>query len=258
LDISKLDEKPKGRLPIQTRIIPVEKMLNIVDGLERAIAKGEQIYWVCPLVEDSDLIDFASVEERYRHLSARFGERVGLLHGKMKAQEKEAIAESFKRGGYDILVATTVIEVGVDAPDATIMVIEHAERFGLAQLHQLRGRVGRSDKKSSCILLYKGPLGVNSKARLGIMRETEDGFLIAEEDWNLRGSGDLLGSRQSGLPVFRFADVDKHKHLLETAVQDARLFVDKDPKLETKRGKAVLNLLYLYEQDVGIRLMKSA
>ncbi|HHL43523.1 MAG TPA: ATP-dependent DNA helicase RecG, partial [Hellea balneolensis] len=170
LDISKLDEKPQGRRPIQTRIMPVEKIPNIVDGLERAIAKGEQIYWVCPLVEDSDLIDLASVEERYRHLRARFGERVGLLHGKMKAQEKEAIAESFKRGGYDILVATTVIEVGVDAPNATVMIIEHAERFGLAQLHQLRGRVGRNDKESACILLYKGPLGVNSKARLAIMR----------------------------------------------------------------------------------------
>ena len=209
------------------------------------------------MVEDSDLIDLASAEERHRHLSARFGDRVGLLHGKMKAKEKEAIAESFKRGGYDILIATTVIEVGVDAPGATIMVIEHAERFGLAQLHQLRGRVGRNDKQSSCILLYKGPLGVNSKARLSIMRETEDGFVIAEEDWNLRGSGDLLGARQSGLPAYKLADLDKHKSLLETAVQDARLLASQDPALQTERGEAARTLLYLFEQDVGIALMKS-
>ena len=257
LDISKLDEKPMGRKPIETRIVPVEKMQSVIDGLERVIEKGEQVYWVCPLVEDSDLIDLASAEERHRHLSARFGDRVGLLHGKMKAKEKEAIAESFKRGGYDIIVATTVIEVGVDAPGATIMVIEHAERFGLAQLHQLRGRVGRNDKQSSCILLYKGPLGVNSKARLSIMRETEDGFVIAEEDWNLRGSGDLLGARQSGLPAYKLADLDKHKSLLETAVQDARLLASQDPDLQTERGEAARTLLYLFEQDVGIALMKS-
>ena len=175
----------------------------------------------------------------------------------MSGKDKEAISESFKRGGYDILVATTVIEVGVDAPNATIMVIEHAERFGLAQLHQLRGRVGRSDKQSSCILLYKGPLGVNSKARLSILRETEDGFLIAEEDWNLRGSGDLLGSRQSGIPAYKLADLDKHKQLLETAVQDARLLAQQDPELKSPRGEAARTLLYLFEQDIGIAMMKS-
>jgi ATP-dependent DNA helicase RecG len=257
LDISILDEKPAGRLPIDTRIVPLEKMQAVIDGLERAIAKGEQIYWVCPLVEDSDLIDLSSVEERYRHLTARYGDRVGLLHGKMSGAEKEAISESFKRGGYDILVATTVIEVGVDAPNATIMVIEHAERFGLAQLHQLRGRVGRNDKQSSCILLYKGPLGVNSKTRLSILRETEDGFLIAEEDWNLRGSGDLLGSQQSGMPAYKLADLDKHKKLLEIAVKDARLFAQTDPDLTSDRGEAARTLLYLFEQDVGIALMKT-
>lgn len=257
MDISILDEKPAGRLPVETRIVPIDKMQAVIDGLERVISKGEQVYWVCPLVEDSDLIDLASVEERFRHLSARFGDRVGLLHGKMSGKEKEAISESFKRGGYDILVATTVIEVGVDAPNATIMVIEHAERFGLAQLHQLRGRVGRSDKQSSCILLYKGPLGVNSKARLSIMRETEDGFLIAEEDWNLRGSGDLLGSRQSGMPAYKLADLDKHKQLLETAVQDARLVAQQDPDLKSPRGEALRTLLYLFEQDIGIAMMKS-
>ena len=257
MDISRLDEKPLGRKPIETRIVPVEKMQAVMDGLQRVLDKGEQVYWVCPLVEDSDLIDLASAEERHRHLTARFGDRVGLLHGRLKAKEKEAISEAFKRGQYDILVATTVIEVGVDAPGATVMVIEHAERFGLAQLHQLRGRVGRNDKQSSCILLYKGPLGVNSKARLEIMRETEDGFLIAEEDWNLRGSGDLLGSRQSGMPAYKLANLDKHKNLLETAVTDARLFASTDPKLQSERGKAVLNLLYLFEQEVGVKLMQS-
>lgn len=257
MDISRLDEKPMGRKPIETRIVPVEKMQAVMDGLERVLDKDEQVYWVCPLVENSDVIDLASAEERHRHLAARFGDRVGLLHGRMKAQEKEAVSEAFKRGQYDILVATTVIEVGVDAPGATVMVIEHAERFGLAQLHQLRGRVGRNDKQSSCILLYKGPLGVNSKARLEIMRETEDGFLIAEEDWNLRGSGDLLGARQSGMPDYKLANLDKHRALLETAVTDARLFASTDRKLQSERGKAVLNLLYLFEQEVGVRLMQS-
>ena len=257
MDISRLDEKPLGRKPIETRIVPVEKMQTVIDGLERVLDKDEQVYWVCPLVEDSEVLDLASAEERFRHLTARFGDRVGLLHGRLKAKEKEAIAEGFKRGQYDILVATTVIEVGVDAPGATVMVIEHAERFGLAQLHQLRGRVGRNDKQSSCILLYKGPLGVSSKARLEIMRETEDGFLIAEEDWTLRGSGDLLGSRQSGMPAYKLANLDKHKALLETAVTDARLLASTDPKLQSARGKAILNLLYLFEQDVGVKLMQS-
>lgn len=257
MDISRLDEKPAGRKPIKTRIVPVEKMDAVMDGLQRVLDKDEQVYWVCPLVEDSDLIDLASAEERHRHLTARFGDRVGLLHGRLKAKEKEAMSEAFKRGQYDILVATTVIEVGVDAPGATVMVIEHAERFGLAQLHQLRGRVGRNDKQSSCILLYKGPLGVTSKARLEIMRETEDGFIIAEEDWTLRGSGDLLGARQSGLPAYKLANLDKHKALLETAVTDARLFAATDPNMQSERGKAILNLLYLFEQDVGVKLMQS-
>jgi len=257
MDISRLDEKPKGRKPIDTRIVPVEKMQAVIDGLERVLDKNEQIYWVCPLVEDSEMLDLASAEERFLHLSARFGARVGLLHGRMKAKEKEAVAEGFKRGQFDILVATTVIEVGVDAPGATVMVIEHAERFGLAQLHQLRGRVGRNDKQSSCILLYKGPLGVSGKARLNIMRETEDGFIIAEEDWTLRGSGDLLGARQSGLPAYKLANLDTHKNLLETAVTDARLLASTDRNLQTERGQAARILLYLFEQDMGIKLMQS-
>ncbi|WP_026940566.1 ATP-dependent DNA helicase RecG [Hellea balneolensis] len=257
LDVSKLDEKPAGRKPIETRILPLQRLDDVIDGVGRAIKKGDQVYWVCPLVEDSELIDLSSVEDRHRQLTAIFGDRVGLLHGRLSAQDKEAMSQAFKRGDYDILVATTVIEVGVDAPNATIMVIEHAERFGLAQLHQLRGRVGRGDKQSTCLLMYKGPLSVNGKARLEIMRQSEDGFLIAEKDWELRGSGDLLGARQSGLPNYKLADLDKHKSLLETAVQDARLLSQIDPGLTTPRGKAARNLLYLFEQDFGIALMKA-
>lgn len=257
LDVSRLDEKPAGRLPIETRIVPMAKIDAVTDGVERAVNDGKQVYWVCPLVEESELIDLSSAEDRFRHLTARFGDRVGLLHGRLPAKEKQAMSEAFKRGEYDILVATTVIEVGVDAPNATIIVIEHAERFGLAQLHQLRGRVGRSDLQSSCLLLYQGPLSVNGKARLEVMRSTEDGFVIAEKDWELRGSGDLLGSRQSGLPNFKLADMDHHTGLLETAHQDARYLVQSDPTLSSNRGKAAINLLYLFEQDDGVRMMKA-
>ncbi len=257
LDISKLDEKPAGRRPIETRILPLARLDNVIEAVGRAVKAGNQVYWVCPLVEESEVVELTSVTERHRQLSAVYGDRVGLLHGRLSAQEKEAMSQAFKAGQYDILVATTVIEVGVDAPNATIMVIEHAERFGLAQLHQLRGRVGRSDKPSTCLLLYKGPLGVTSKARLEVLRETEDGFVISEKDWELRGSGDLLGAKQSGLPGYRLADLDKHKALLETAVQDARLLVQTDPELSSPRGQAARTLLYLFEQDYGIALMKA-
>lgn len=257
LDISVLDEKPAGRVPIETAILPLARLDGVIDAVGRAITKGNQVYWVCPLVEESELINLTSVEDRHRQLTAMFGERVGLLHGRLSPQEKENISLRFKAGEFDILVATTVIEVGVDAPNATIIVIEHAERFGLAQLHQLRGRVGRSDKKSSCLLLYQGPLSVNGKARLEIMRQSEDGFLIAEKDWELRGSGDLLGAAQSGLPRFTLANLDRHKDLLETATQDARLLVQKDPGLTSPRGLAARNLLYLFEQDFGIAMMRA-
>ena len=257
LDISILDEKPAGRVPIETAILPLARLDGVVEAVSRAVEKGNQVYWVCPLVEDSELIDLTSVEDRHRQLAAMFGNRVGLLHGRLTAQEKETISLQFKAGEFDILVATTVIEVGVDAPNATIIVIEHAERFGLAQLHQLRGRVGRSDKKSSCLLLYQGPLSVNGKARLEIMRQSEDGFLIAEKDWELRGSGDLLGAAQSGLPQFILANLDRHKDLLETATQDARLLVQMDPSLTSPRGLAARTLLYLFEQDYGIAMMRA-
>ncbi len=257
LDISKLDEKPAGRKPIETRILPMQRLDDVIDAVSRTISAGNQVYWVCPLVEDSDLIDLSSAEDRFRSLSAHFGSRTGLVHGRLKPEEKDRVTERFKSGDLDIMVATTVIEVGVDAPNATVIVIEHAERFGLAQLHQLRGRVGRSDKPSTCLLLYKGPLSVNGKARLETMRQSQDGFLIAEKDWELRGSGDLLGSRQSGLPAYRLADLDKHRALLETAHNDARLIVETDPGLKSNRGKSLRNLLYLFEQDWGIELMKA-
>ena len=257
LDISILDEKPAGRVPIETAILPLARLDSVIDAVGRAVNSGNQVYWVCPLVEDSEVLNLSSVDDRHRQLTAMFGERVGLLHGRLSAQEKESMSLRFKAGEFDILVATTVIEVGVDAPNATIIVIEHAERFGLAQLHQLRGRVGRSDKKSSCLLLYQGPLSVNGKARLEIMRQSEDGFLIAEKDWELRGSGDLLGAAQSGLPRFTLANLDRHKDLLETATQDARLLVQMDPGLKTARGLAARNLLYLFEQDYGIAMMRA-
>ena len=257
LDISILDEKPAGRQPIKTVALPLQRMDDVIDAVGRAVRQGDQAYWVCPLVEDSEVSDLGSAEERHRQLTAIFGKSVGLLHGRMSAVEKEAVSRAFKAGQYDILVATTVIEVGVDAPNATVMVIEHAERFGLAQLHQLRGRVGRGDKASSCVLLYKDPLSKNGKERLNILRESEDGFLIAEKDWELRGSGDLLGAAQSGLPRFRLANLDKHRDLLETATQDARLLVQQDPTLSTERGKAARVALYLFEQDYGIAMMRA-
>jgi len=257
LDISILDEKPAGRQPIETVALPLQRLDDVIDAVGRATKVGDQVYWVCPLVEDSEVSDLSSVEDRHRQLTAIFGDQVGLLHGRMSATEKETVSQAFKAGRYDILVATTVIEVGVDAPNATVMVIEHAERFGLAQLHQLRGRVGRGEKKSSCILLYKSPLSQNGKERLKILRESEDGFLIAEKDWELRGSGDLLGAAQSGLPRFRLANLDKHRDLLETATQDARLLVQSDPGLTTDRGRAARTLLYLFEQDHGIAMMRA-
>tara|TARA_R110002110_G_scaffold59726_23_gene168787 strand:- start:1073 stop:3157 length:2085 start_codon:yes stop_codon:yes gene_type:complete len=257
MDVSKLDEKPPGRMPIDTRALPLDRLGEVVARLDRALARGAQIYWVCPLVEESDEIDAAAVEQRYSHLHATFGDRVGLVHGRMKPADKDAIMARFQAGNIKVLVATTVIEVGVDVPSATVMVIEHAERFGLAQLHQLRGRVGRGGEKSSCLLLYQAPLGETAEARIKIMRETEDGFRIAEEDLRLRGAGELLGTRQSGLPVFRIADVDAQRNLLAAAYDDARMILDRDPELEHTRGRALRVLLYLFERDAAIRYLRS-
>lgn len=257
MEVSKLLEKPAGRQPVTTRAMPAERLDDILERLDVAIRSGTQAYWVCPLVEESDVLDATAAEERHTVLKARFGDKVGLVHGQMKGAEKDAVMEAFANGETSILVATTVIEVGVDVPNATIMVIEHAERFGLAQLHQLRGRVGRGTNKSACILLYKPPLGETARARLNALRETEDGFVIAEEDLKLRGGGEVLGTRQSGLPEFRIADLPRDEALLSAARDDARLILNQDPELATERGKALRHLLYLYERDEAIRLLKA-
>ncbi len=257
LDASLLTEKPAGRRPIATRILPADRMDEVVEAVRRALAQGAKIYWICPLVEESEALDLAAAGERHSHLKALFGERVGLVHGRMKGTEKDQVMEAFAEGGIDLLVATTVIEVGVDVPDATIMVIEHAERFGLAQLHQLRGRIGRGDKPSACLLLYTPPLSATAKARLSILRESEDGFRIAEEDLRLRGAGEVLGTRQSGLPELRLADLAAHADLLATARDDARLALARDPQLTEPRGQALRTLLYLFERDLAVRYLHS-
>ena len=258
MDVSILSEKPAGRKPIDTRALPLDRLDEVVDGIGRALKQGARVYWVCPLVAESETLDVAAVEERHAMLRQFFGEQVGLLHGKMAGRDKDAAMAAFQHGDTRILVATTVIEVGVDVPEATIMVIEHAERFGLAQLHQLRGRVGRGAERSSCLLLYKAPLGEVAKARLGVIRETEDGFRIAEEDLKLRGEGEILGTRQSGAPDFKLARVDQDADLVAAARDDARLILDKDPKLTGPRGEALRFLLYLFERDEAIRLLRGA
>jgi ATP-dependent DNA helicase RecG len=257
LDVSKLTEKPAGRQPIDTRTLPLERIGEVADAVGRMIATGARIYWVCPLIEESEEVDLANAQERYRLLSERFPGKVGLVHGRMKGAEREATMAAFSGGGLSILVATTVIEVGVDVPAATVMVIEHAERFGLAQLHQLRGRVGRGTVKSTCLLLYAQPLGETARARLAIMRETEDGFRIAEEDLRLRGAGELLGTRQSGLPDMRLADLSAHADLLEAARDDARLVIERDPDLQSPRGEALRALLYLFRRDDAVRTLRA-
>ncbi|GJE55858.1 MULTISPECIES: ATP-dependent DNA helicase RecG [Methylobacterium] len=255
MDVSVLDEKPAGRQPIKTITIPVERMEEVVAGLHRALHAGDRVYWICPLVAESEFIDLAAAAERFDDLTKEFGTTVGLIHGKMPGPEKDAAMERFASGETRVLVSTTVVEVGVDVPEATIMVIEHAERFGLAQLHQLRGRVGRGAKPSSCLLLYRGPLGQVAKARLEMMRETDDGFRIAEEDLRLRGEGEVLGTRQSGLAAFRLARLESDGDLLEVARDDARLIVERDPGLRSERGEALRVLLYLFERDAAIRLL---
>ena len=257
MDVSRLDEKPPGRTPIKTSTVAIERLDEVLDGLGRAVSSGARIYWVCPLIEESDESDLAAARQRYALLHARFGQRVGLIHGKMKAAEKDAVMAGFIAGELDILVATTVIEVGVDVPEATVMVIEHAERFGLAQLHQLRGRVGRGSAASTCLLLYAGPLGGTARERLTILRETEDGFLIAEEDLKLRGAGDLLGTKQSGMPDFKLADPVQHADLLAIAADDAKMIMTKDPDLRSPRGEALRVLLYLFRRDRAVRYLRS-
>ena len=257
MEVSRLTEKPPGRQPIDTRAVPLERLAEVIEAVRRKVTAGGRVYWVCPLVAESEVVDLAAAEERYRALAELFGERVGLVHGQMKGPEKDAAMADFAAGRTSILVATTVVEVGVDVAAASVMVIEHAERFGLAQLHQLRGRVGRGSEPSTCLLLYAGPLGETAKARLQIMRDTEDGFRIAEEDLRLRGAGELLGTRQSGLPSFRLADIAVHGDLLAAARDDARLIVERDPELETPRGRSLRVLLYLFERDAAVRNLRS-
>jgi ATP-dependent DNA helicase RecG len=255
MDVSELREKPAGRQKIDTRALPLERLSEVIDAVKRALDQGRRVYWVCPLVEESETVDLAAAEERYRDLQKRFGDEVELVHGRMRGAEKDRAMARFATGVARILVATTVIEVGVDVPEASVMVIEHAERFGLAQLHQLRGRVGRGTEHSTCLLLYKGPLGETAKARLAILRETDDGFRIAEEDLRLRGEGDVLGTRQSGMPGFRIARIEAHGKFLKAARDDAAMMLGRDPRLASPRGEALRELLYLFARDGAIRLL---
>jgi ATP-dependent DNA helicase RecG len=258
LDVSKLTEKPAGRKPIVTKAAPIEKLERLIDRIRVQLEEGAQVYWVCPLIESSEVTDLAAAEERFAHLRQTFGDCVGLLHGGLVAKEKDETMAAFAAGQLKILVATTVIEVGVDVPNANIMVIEHAERFGLAQLHQLRGRVGRGTRESFCMLLYKAPLGETASERLATMERTEDGFVIAEKDLELRGGGEILGARQSGAPGFRIAEVPGFEALLTTARDDASLILANDPKLVSPRGRALRTLLYLFECDEAVRLFRAA
>jgi ATP-dependent DNA helicase RecG len=257
MEVSRLTERPAGRKPVDTRVLSAERTEEVVQHLRRAIAKGARAYWVCPLVEESETSDLAAAENRAAMLRQALGVPVGLVHGRMKGAERDAAMGKFKSGDTKLLVATTVIEVGVDVPEATIMVVERAERFGLAQLHQLRGRVGRGSARSTCLLIYQPPLGDTAKARLKTLRETDDGFVIAEEDLRLRGPGEVLGVRQSGMEEFRLADLSMQAELLAAARDDAELIVSTDPELKSPRGEALRVLLYLFERDEAVRLLRA-
>jgi ATP-dependent DNA helicase RecG len=257
LDVSVLNERPPGRQPVDTRVIAIDRLDDVYDGVARNLAQGGRCYWVCPLVEESEKIDLAAAEVRAAHLQQRFGDDVALVHGRLKAAEKDAAMQAFARGEKRILVATTVIEVGVDVPEANLMMIEQAERFGLAQLHQLRGRVGRGAAKSVCLLLRGQHLSETARARLGILRDTDDGFRIAEEDLRLRGSGEVLGTKQSGLPDFKIADPAIHGDLLMIARDDARLLLERDANLQSERGRAARLPLYLFDRVGAAGLLRS-
>ena len=258
LQVSRLDEKPKGRQEISTAVISGERIAEIIERLRQAIASQQRAYWICPLVEETDKLDVAAAEDRHRQLQAILPDiQIGLVHGRMKTDEREAEMAAFKDGRSQILVATTVIEVGVDVPEASIIIIEHAERFGLAQLHQLRGRVGRGAAKSACILMYQGPLSEAAQARLKIMRATNDGFIIAEEDLRLRGPGEVLGQRQSGLPEFCLADLALHADLLPLARQQAEAILEKGLRLDAPEMQPYVTLLSLFERDNAVRFLAS-
>ena len=256
MDVSVLDEKPPGRTPVQTALVSTARIDEVIGKLRSAVAIGKQAYWVCPLVEESEVSDMAAAEDRFKRLRAALGEGVvGLVHGQLPPADKDAAMARFVTGETKVLVATTVIEVGVNVPNASIMVIERAESFGLAQLHQLRGRVGRGATASTCLLMYQAPLTESGRRRLEVLRETEDGFRISEEDLAMRGAGDVIGTAQSGLPRFRIADLERQAGLMATAQSDARKLMNDDPGLTSDRGKAARVLLWLMEQDKAIRLI---
>jgi ATP-dependent DNA helicase RecG len=262
LDVSRLVEKPPGRRPVDTRAVPLERAQEVTGAIARALGRGAKVFWVCPMVEESENADIAAAEERYRALSELLPGRVALVHGRMKGAEKDRAMAAFAATDpedhpADLLVATTVIEVGIDVPSATVMVIEHAERFGLAQLHQLRGRIGRGGEASTCLLLYQTPLGEVARQRLQILRDSEDGFRIAEEDLRLRGGGEVLGTRQSGLPALRLADLTRHAELIAVAHDDARLVLERDPGLTSPRGEALRLLLYLFRRDEAVQYLRA-
>lgn len=257
MDVSRIDELPPGRQAIETRVIADNRLIEVVDGLGRHLSSDGQAYWVCPLVEESEKSDLAAAEDRAAQLKQRFGNQVGLVHGRMKGAEKDAVMERFQRNEVKLLVATTVIEVGVDVPNASLMIIEHADRFGLAQLHQLRGRVGRGTEKSNCLLLRGDVLSETARARLSLLRETNDGFRIAEEDLKLRGAGEILGTRQSGEAGFRVASPEQVSEFIGAATDDARLLLDRDGGLDSERGQAARIALYLFEKDWGVTLLRS-
>ena len=262
LDTSRLTDKPPGRQKVDTRTLPLDRIEEVTGAIGRALTRGAKVFWVCPIVEESENADIAAAEERYRALNRLLPGRVGLVHGRMKSADKDRAMAAFAAAdpngnGVDLLVATTVIEVGIDVPAATVIVIEHAERFGLAQLHQLRGRVGRGDRPSTCLLLYQTPLGDIARRRLAVLRETEDGFCIAEEDLRLRGGGEVLGTKQSGLPQLRLADLARHERLIAVAHDDARLILERDPALSSPRGEALKLLLYLFRRDEAVQYLQA-
>jgi ATP-dependent DNA helicase RecG len=255
MDVSRLTEKPAGRLPIRTTLHSLGTLPTVLDGIARKLDEGAQVYWVCPLVAESEALDVAAAQERYESLKLRFGDKVGLAHGQQASEVRDAALAAFAAGTIRLLVATTVVEVGVDVPEATVMVIEHAERFGLAQLHQLRGRVGRGAEASFCLLLHEDWVNETARRRLTLLRDTDDGFLIADEDFRLRGGGDALGTRQAGLPGYKLADPVDHESLLHLAHRDAAVLVSRDPKLETPRGRAIRVLLRLFERTAAMRTL---
>jgi ATP-dependent DNA helicase RecG len=255
MQVSRLLDKPIGRKPIKTIAKPLSKVDEATESLKRLMENGEKAYWVCPLIEESEKIDLAAAEDRFASLKNIYGNKVGLVHGRMSIEEREETMREFKYGNKNILVATTVIEVGIDVPDATFMIIEHSERFGLSQLHQLRGRVGRSDKASSCLLLYRSPLGENAKKRIETLRETDDGFIIAEEDLILRGAGEVLGTKQSGLPYFKIANLSTDRDLLETARNDSNYIIENNLLNNSDRGKNLKILLHLFNKEEALKYL---